>query len=426
MIGLAVTAVMISVWGARDTVMAADYQLITSVAGIYEYNDNIRLNSGNQLSDSIYTVAPKLEVIREGERLSARADATAEFYDYQEYDEYDDVDQWYNGSLEYAASERWQFAFDGYASRDNRPDRDIEETGLVLSNIRRKRFGGGGTASYRLSELTSLGLNVSFNRENFDDPQTSDRMDYHAMLFATRSLDAWLRRTTGRLDFAYSHYEFDRDYNRLTQTKFLGTPVNATTEVGDRMDVDSYALTLGTESALTELLSLTVNAGGRYSRSESESTVHWSYDPPITTRSPVDDTQDADNWGFVGTLQLDCRGERSRYALLLSHDLQPTSGENGTANRTTVRLGGSLRLLEKLRGNLAFQWHRNKSDQSDSQDEIDTMTWNARVWLTWELNNYLALDGGYAYTFYDDRDGDTTAYRNKVLMQLTARHDWLE
>ena len=166
--------------GSVHGVWAEDYRLITSVATIYEYNDNIRLDADNELSDSIYTIAPKLELVRDGERLSARADGMAEFYRYQDYDEFDDIDQWYNGYLDYQLTERWQLAAQGHVSDDNRPDRDIEETGVVLSNIRRKRFNAGASATYAFSEITSGSLVVEFNQENFDDPETSDRKDYHA------------------------------------------------------------------------------------------------------------------------------------------------------------------------------------------------------------------------------------------------------
>ena len=425
--GIAVAAGVMALGGDFSIAWSADHQLVTSVSGIYEYNDNIRLNSNNELSDSIYTITPKLDYVRKGERLTMRADASAEFYDYQDYDEFDDIDQWYNGSLEYKPSERWQVAVDGYASDDNRPDRDIETTGLVLSNIERKRFGGGATSSYMFTELMSAGVNLSFNRENFDDSETSDRKDYHAVLFVARNLDAWLSRTTGRLNLGYSHYEFDRDYSLVSQGTLLGVPVAVTTDIGDHLDVDYYSLTAGTESALSELLTLEVSAGGRFSQSEREATVLRTYDPSIIISTPTENMDDDDSYGFVGTMNLAYRAERADYSLYFSHDLQPTSGRSGTANRTTVRLNGNWRLLEKLRGHLSFQWHQNKSDQDDAtQDDIDTTTWNARCGLYWELNKYFVLSGHYAYTIYEDHDDDTTAYRNKALVQLTARHDWLE
>ena len=411
------------VLGGAHGVTAADNQLITSVAAIYEYNDNILLNPNNELSDNIYTVAPKLQLVRHSERYTVRADGKLEFYRYQDNDVFDDTDQWYNGTFEATPTERWGFGAEAHVSDDNRPDRDIEETGLVLGNNRRKRINAGTSAKYTFSEMLGAGLFLKFNRENFDDPEVSDRKDYHAVLAMTRSLDAWLARTTGRLNLGYSHYEFERQYDR---TGNLGI-FEVTTLIEDRSEVDNYSLTAGTETALTEKVNLIVDLGGRYAQSQRELQVARTYSPPLIVEAPSITDDDYDSYGFVGSVTFTYRGERSRSDLLLSHDLQPVSGQNATVNRTTVRVSGSMRLLERLHGNLFFQWYQNINDQSDpTQQDIDTQTWNAGGGLRWALNDYFDLAANYVYTIYDDREAGTTAYRNRATVQLEAHHDWLD
>ncbi len=86
-----------------------------------------------------------------------------------------------------------------------------------------------------------------------------------------------------------------------------------------------------------------------------------------------------------------------------------------------------MRLLERLRGNLFLQWYQNINDPDDpTQKDIDTQTWNAGGGLRWSLNDYLDLSANYVYTMVDDREDETTAYRNKSIVQLEAHHDWLE
>ena len=403
--------------------MAADHELITSVALIHEYNDNIRLNANNELADNITTVAPKLEVVRHSERYTIRADGKLEFYRYEDYDEYNDMDQWYNGSLDATLTERWRLGAEAHVSDDNRPDRDIQETGLVLKNIRRRRVNAGTSAQYTFNELMGGGLFLEFNRENFDDPETSDRKDYHATMALTRSLDAWLARTTGRLNLGYSHYAFAREYARTATSSLF----DITTRITDDFEVDNYSLTLGTQSALTERMDLTVDLGGRYANFQRDLKVSRTYSPAWITEDPTITNDDYDSYGFVGSVDLGYQGERSRCDLLLSHDLQPVSGQNNTVNRTTVRASGSLRLLERLRGNLYVQWYDNIGDSDDpTQDDIDTQTWNVGGGLTWALNDYFDLAVSYGYTIYEDREADTTAYRNKAMITLEAHHDWLE
>jgi hypothetical protein len=408
--------------------MAADNQLITSVAGGYEYSDNVFFDDDNVISDSIYTVAPKLEWVHAGERLTAQADGKVEFYRYQDNSELDDTDQWYNASLGYQLTERWQISAQGHVSDDNRPDRDIETTGLVLGSVRRKQSNVGASASYMISEITSAGVYAEFNRENFDDPETSDRKDYSVVLFMNRSLEHWLARTTGRLNLRYSHYLFDRENTQVGTGTFLGLfDVQITDTIADESEVDNVSLTAGAETALTEKLDMVWDLGARHSRSRRNIERSVAYSPPVIGPASNTDETTSDSYGFVGSFTLGDQGELSRCELLLSHDLQPVSGSSGTANRTTVRIGGSMRILEKLSANASFAWYWNIGDEDDlTQDDIDTQTWNASVGLRWGLNDTFDLAANYGYTFRDDREDDTTAHRSKVLLQLIASHDWLE
>jgi hypothetical protein len=103
------------------------------------------------------------------------------------------------------------------------------------------------------------------------------------------------------------------------------------------------------------------------------------------------------------------------------------SGQNNTVNRTTVRASNRLRILERLSGNFFVQWYRNESDQEETDyNDIDTQTWNVGGGLRWVLSDYFDLAASYVYTYLDDRDDDTYAYRNKAILTLEAHHDWLE
>ena len=420
---------LIAILVLPQTVLSADYELVTSVAGIYEYNDNIFLSEDNVVSDSIYTVAPRLEWIRAGERFTARADGKAEFYRYAENDTLDDTDQWYNISLDFRPTERWQVLAQGHVSDDSRPGRDIETTGLVLSNIRRKRSNVGASAVCMISELTSVGFSAAFNQENFDDPETSDRRDYSAMLFMNRSLDAWLARTTGRFNLSYGHYRFDREYGDENDFGLFDRILT----IDDEYEVDNTSLTVGTETSLTEKIGLSVDVGARHSRSKRAIEQTLSYfmdaDDPSTlvARQVFSKDEDYNSFGFVGSLEATFRGEFGTCDLFLSHDLQPVSGDNAMVNRTTVRLSGSLRLRERLRVSGFLQWYWNISDENDpAQDDIDEQTWNLGGGLRWKLNDVFDLAADYLYTLLDDREDGTKVHRSKILLQLVASHDWLE
>ena len=411
--------VLSGVHGAR----AADYQLLTSVELMHEYNDNIFFDSEDLLSDNITTVAPKLSVVRHGERMTFHADGKLEFYRYQEYDAFDDTDQWYHAGIDATPTERWQVGAKVHISDDSRADRDIETTGMVFGTDRRRRIHAGTSAFYTFSEMLSGGLVLNVNRENFDDPETSDRKDYGATLAVTRRLDAWLTRTTGRLNLSYSHYAFEREFQQSGTSAFF----DVTTVVVDQSEVDNVSFTVGTETALKETVDLTANLGGRYARSQRELFQTRTYSPPWISDAPHNIGFTSDSCGFVGDVTFGYRDERYRCSLLLSHDLQPVSGNNAMANRTTIRLGGNMRLLEKLSGNLAVRWYWNVSDEDDpTQDDIDTQSWSAHGGLRWTLNDNLDLAADYVYSINHDRESGTNKYRNKAVIRLDAHHDWLE
>ncbi|PID39335.1 MAG: hypothetical protein CR984_07280 [Proteobacteria bacterium] len=402
---------------------AADYRLSTNIVTRYEYTDNIFFNEDGALDDHITTVSPGVALVRHAERSTVRVDGRADFSHYRENDELDDIDQWYNASIDYRPSERWQFAAHGGLIDDNRADRDVEITGLVLGSVRRRRSNIGGMASYIFTEKTSGGLFVDFNRENYDDPDTSDRMDYSVVLFLSQMLDNWLARTTGRLNLRYSHYKFERYYGNIaTQDIF-----EVTTTLDDRSDVDSLSLTAGTESVLTEKINLNWDLGARYSRSCRDLVQQRTYTPPWFSEPPLRNETESDRYGFVGSLALNYRGERFTAGLSASHDLQPLSGRGGTANRTRISLSGSRRFSEKLSGSASVQWYWNLSEEDAATgDETDTQTWNARVGLRWAFNRHLALSGDYLYTRSEDHSDGTEAYRNRFLLRLTGTYDWLE
>ena len=115
-----------------------------------------------------------------------------------------------------------------------------------------------------------------------------------------------------------------------------------------------------------------------------------------------------------GQLDRQLPGRAIPCALLLSHDLQPVSGQSGTANRTTVRLSGSMRLWKSSAAICLFNGTRTSATRRIPPRTTSTPRPGMRgPDCSWALTKHFALKGDYAYTIYDDRDADTTAYRNK-------------
>ncbi len=63
--------------------------------------------------------------------------------------------------------------------------------------------------------------------------------------------------------------------------------LDVTTLLGDRSEVDSYSLTAGSETALTETVNLIVDLGGRYAQSQRELKLARTYSPPLIVEAPT-------------------------------------------------------------------------------------------------------------------------------------------
>ncbi|MDD4356227.1 MAG: outer membrane beta-barrel protein, partial [Smithellaceae bacterium] len=139
-----------------------DFQLIPSLTVRGEYNDNIFGSANDEESDFITTVSPGLELIESTQRLDLRAAAKISPFFYADNSDWNDVDQNYKGNLGYRISELTRIHANAAYDVSNRPDRDLETTGLVYSNDRRDRQDYGLGFDHSLSVKTALGFSCVY------------------------------------------------------------------------------------------------------------------------------------------------------------------------------------------------------------------------------------------------------------------------
>jgi len=110
---------------------ADEFKLIPSISVREEYNDNILYTSRDEIDDWITTVSPGLEVIQRTEQLDLNLSAIVSPIYYADHSDFDEVDQNYGARASYQITSL--FGVNATARYDvtNRPDRDIETTGMV-------------------------------------------------------------------------------------------------------------------------------------------------------------------------------------------------------------------------------------------------------------------------------------------------------
>ena len=137
---------------------ADEFKLIPSIAVREEYNDNIFYSYHDEVDDWITTVSPGLELIERTEQLDLNLSATVSPIFYADHSDWDDVDQNYGATGAYKITPLLGVNANALYDVSNRPDRDIETTGMVESVDERKRQDYGFGVDYQLTEIAAVAL----------------------------------------------------------------------------------------------------------------------------------------------------------------------------------------------------------------------------------------------------------------------------
>jgi len=351
-------------------VLADEFKLIPSISVREEYNDNIFFDDDQEIDDWITTISPGLELIDHTERFDLTLSARGHGIKYGQNDELNDFDQQYSGNIGYKVTPRLRMSAGAGYTVDNRRDRDIETTGLVLSTEERKRYNGSLSGEYILTEKTAASLSYAYNRSDFDDPEEVDYKYHSSNLGFTHDISEFFPRTVARMNFGYYYYD------------------------SSDTAIDIYSGTVGFSWAMTEVFNLLVDLGTRYTSSEFMVAQRHPFIPfIIITREETDHT-----WGGVGHVALSYQGEVTTASLSASKDVRPAGGQNGTTDRTSFLFKISRRFAEKFSAHLSGEYFLNKADAGElSRTDIDEQTISIRPGLSCEIIDNLVLTASYTF-----------------------------
>lgn len=356
-----------------------------------EYNDNIFFNFDDPVDDFITTLSGGLKFLNQTERTDLYLSGIVERLIYSDEGDLDATDQYYKGRFGYKFTPRLGAKLDAAYSKDSRPDRDVAESGLILSTVPRQIQNYGGALDYTLTEITAANLNYRYTRQDFEPREIDfDFPDYRAhrggLGFAHR-LDQYQANTTGRLNFGY---------NRFTYPE-----TNSETDV--------YIVTVGLAYQMTEKWRLLLDIGPDYYESEFD----------LFGRTFTDN-----GWGGTGTLKIAYTGEVSGSSLTVYHGIEPASGRDGSAQRTSAIFDIFYRFAERGRTGFAAGYYVNKADSGElALLPLDERTVNFRPWLRVDIIfDKLYLEASYTYSRIEDKIRDRDRDRNLAWLKLGL--DW--
>jgi hypothetical protein len=378
-------------------VHADDFRVVPSLTVTEEYNDNIFFEERNADNDIITTVSPAIDVVERTERLDLRLNGRLDGVLYARHPEFNEVDHGHSGRMQYQVTPRFSAAARaGYVS-DSRPDRDLIETGQVLTAVRRDRQDYALSGTYLLSEKTAATLSYGYARDDYDDPEFENVRTHTIGLGLTRDLQPLLPRTVGRLNIGYAHYEYD-------DARF-----------------DNYTLTAGASHALSEAWNILLDVGVRYTRSEYDTLRLVPVTPVLFSAVPDEETDQ--EWGGIGQAVVSYAGEFTTVNARLYQELDTSSGQIGTVQRTAFVLDATRRFTEDLRFGFSAGYYVNQSeDLSLPFADTDEQTVRIRPWIRYDVTKDVALEGSYSYTYIEDKQEHTRAHRNLVYIRARVQH----
>jgi hypothetical protein len=374
---------------------AAGLQLIPALSLSEEYNDNIFFDATDEETDWVTTLAPSMTLQRLDERLQLQATARLAFLHYRDNSDLDAVDQQYLGQASFRWTPRLSLNGDVEYQRDSRPDRDLEENGLVLDAERRDlwRFGCGG--GFALNERSSVNLTYSFQRFRYSQDTSADS-DNHFLMFGYRY--ELSDRLQGLVNLSYGHTEYE---SARTDNGVLGG---------------------GLTYALSERFNLQALLGVRFTRSRYEEVVPVVVFPYIFFVKQDAETSDK---GWTAQMNATWRGERSLFQLSLLREVRLASGRTGSTELTALVVSGSYRLTERLRFTFDGGYYINRADANQFGGEaIDEQTLRLTPGLRYRCSEDLSFILGYNYTRLDDREEDEVTSRNLAFIRIDYQYPW--
>jgi hypothetical protein len=351
-----------------------------------EYNDNIFLTVDDAIEDAITTIAGGLTLYNRTERADGDIAARVERLYYRDQDELNATDQFYSGKVNYHFSPRWQAGLKAGFSRDSRPDRDVAVTGLVQGTDEREKLDAGANTSYSLSENTAVSLSYSYADEDYERNEFSDMTSHQAALGFNHNIGRYFANTSLQFNLNYGRYEYDA------------------------VEVVIYAGTIGFVKEIAELWSLTMSGGARYQETELDIAAGLA-------------SSNEDNWGTVWSVGVDYKGEYARFGLSGWQAVMPSSGLDGTTERTSLDLKLYYHLAPKSGAGLNVSYFINNADPGQlAAEHVDEETWRISPYIKLSIVDDLYLIARYSYSQIYDRADDTTISRKLALLQLA--YEW--
>lgn len=346
------------------------------------YDDNVRLLANNPEASAGAVAHADVQWIRRNEQATLGLGAGLESRQYTNLSDYDRTDGhlFLDSSLQL---ERTQLGLDARYDYDSTETSEVETSGLVQANKRRKQWQIEPSLGYQLTPQWSLNANLNHSDVAYEDVERIPLYNYR---FLTANLGSSYRWTP-RIDL----------FGRLTYDRFDAEQIGSQTH--------SQGFLLGAGYALSERVNLSASAGLRQSETERET--HFT---PLKTNSS----------GPLMQLNLTQDLQAGQLSFSASRNLAPSS-TGDVLDTTSLALHVHYPLNDRWRLRLDASGYRNRDPENNSSaSDRDYLALTPRIER--KLSESMHLDFGYRYRTQRREALSTEASANALF--LNVRYDW--
>lgn len=374
---------------------AAEWAIDPRIESRASVTDNLNLTPNTREAVNWYTLTPAVVFSRNTESSRLAGSAQLGFNRFPDDETLNTTDQAYYLSGQ-QSSERNAYGGSLTHTRDSTLASELSTTGLVLERQQRTQNGISPFWTYALTERSSVTASYDYSQVSYEAGAGLDYVNQGASGGYQYVLS---ERTALTLTGAYSHFETD-----------IGSTIT-----------DTYSLTAGITHDFGERLNLAFNIGGRRSDTETTQTVG---ECPVTPPTVCDafpfllvfrpvQTESSDT-GLLLDANAGYRWQATTVNLGIGRDVNPSG--NGVVVQTD-RLSASLRhdFSEILSASFGSAYLRTRFLSNDGGD---TDYFRLDSSLSWKLNEWWSLGGGYAFAWQKAKSAPSGATANTIFLSL--------
>ncbi|MBN1105215.1 MAG: outer membrane beta-barrel protein [Deltaproteobacteria bacterium] len=381
-------------------IQAADITLVPELDVRTEWNDNVDMGRSDERSDIIATLTPSVSVQAETERFSLNSRVGLGLMRYAHEEERNTEYLRLSANARHWAYERLQFSANAGITEDEALQTELEETGLIVRGVDRRRYNGGAGCLYDLTPYSTLGLDGSRQRTEYSGEGYVDSTQ--------DSLSLTYRRT---LSDQVNGILFQPYYSRYDS---------------ERSQTDNYGLSAGWTRSWTQTLTSQAVLGVRHTRTQySVLQQNAVFDPTLLPAFPYRFTVDElkleeSNWGGVADISMSMKGESHSLSAGYKRDLGFSAEGQAIVED---RLYWSVNRAFSERLSAGFSTALSHSESEGERSRTDDWYFQMTPSLSWRITRDHVLTAGYGYSRSWDEAStdDRSARRHRIWAGVTMR-----